>query len=151
MKFKPTFFFRIILFAAVFITLFVLEAHHASDPRPYVFIGDEIIYVEIADTPQKRGQGLSGRESLCEQCGMLFIFPEPAMPDFWMSNMNFPLDILWIKDRTVIGVVENLSPLADNAPPVYYRPKEPITASLELNAGWVKNHQVKIGDQIKFN
>src|SRR3989338_4766663 len=70
-----------------------------------IVMNGQSVIVELAQTPEARKQGLSGRQNLCETCGMLFIFPENNRYTFWMKEMNFPLDIIWLKD----GVVENSS------------------------------------------
>ncbi|OGG95907.1 hypothetical protein A2V95_03020 [Candidatus Kuenenbacteria bacterium RBG_16_41_7] len=139
-----------LIFVALIALAFLYAANLKGENINYVFINHYKIKVELADTPQKRGQGLSGRQSLCENCGMLFVFQEPTIPNFWMRDMNFPLDIIWIKDSAVIGFEENLLPLKDGSSPVYYHPNESITAALELNASWIKNHQIKVGDIVKF-
>src|SRR3989338_5042145 len=57
------------------------------------------IKAELADTPEKRALGLSGRETLGNDEGMLFVFDEPNTRQFWMKNMNFALDIIWIDEN----------------------------------------------------
>ena len=58
-------------------------------------IHDAKIAVEIVDTPKKRQQGLSGRDDLAENKGMLFVYTEPETIGIWMKDMKFPIDILW--------------------------------------------------------
>ena len=125
-------------FVALIALAFLYAANLKGENINYVFINHYKIKVELADTPQKRGQGLSGRQSL----GKTFSFLDLLL--------NFPLDIIWIKDSAVIGFEENLLPLKDGTSPVYYHPNESITAALELNASWIKNHQIKVGDIVKF-
>ena len=107
---------------------------------PTVTINNVVVSVEIADTPTKRTQGLSGRQSLPQNSGMLFIFDIPYIPSFWMYNMNFALDFLWIRDNTIVDITENVPPpvagTPDNELPLY-SPNAPVDMALELNAGWV--------------
>ena len=56
------------------------------------------INVLVADTPQERAVGLSGYAGLPENVGMLFVFPEPRQPSFWMKGMEFSLDLVWIRE-----------------------------------------------------
>jgi uncharacterized membrane protein (UPF0127 family) len=78
---------------------------------PYVIIAGVRLSVEVADTPAERGRGLSGREMLPENSGMLFVFDTPGRYGFWMYGMKFPLDIIWIDESLrVVYFVENAQP-----------------------------------------
>lgn len=91
------------------------------------------ILAQIANDPTKRELGLSGRTSLPSGSGLLFIFPTPGKYGFWMKDMNFPIDIIWIRpDRTVAGVARDISP--STFPELFYPPSD-IQFVLELNAG----------------
>lgn len=93
----------------------------------------EGINIEIADTNAERMQGLSGRESLETGRGILFIFPESGLYGFWMKDMNFSIDIIWLNgDLQPIGIEKNISP--DSYPQVFY-PPVPVKYVLEVNAG----------------
>jgi uncharacterized membrane protein (UPF0127 family) len=112
-------------------------------------IGELEIPVEIADTSEERRRGLSGRPSLPESSGMLFVFEEPGIYRFWMFNMRFPLDFIWIgSDQRVIGVTENAPPLYDASNPVWYASPAPAQYVLEVNAGFVRKHNIQIGDYV---
>ena len=67
-------------------------------------INEARINVLVADTPQERAAGLSGYAGLPEDAGMLFVFPEPRQPSFWMKGMEFALDLIWIRDGTVVQI-----------------------------------------------
>lgn len=108
-----------------------------------VLVGGTAFQTEVADTPESRAQGLSGRDTLAPQAAMLFVFPEPTRSPFWMKDMNFPLDILWLDDqRQIIGLVENLAP--DSYPNVVL-PPAPVKYVLEINAGLAAKHGLKTG------
>lgn len=108
------------------------------------------VKVEIRDTEAGRNLGLSGRTSLGENEGMLFVFNQPAAYEFWMKDMNFPLDFVWINNGLVVDLSEHI-PAPDklaNEPPMTVRPKEPVNWVLEVNSGWIERHQIKTGDQV---
>ena len=65
-------------------------------------IGERIIKVDISDTDCKRELGLSGRKNLLEDVGMLFVFNKEGNYPFWMKEMNFPIDIIWIDENFII-------------------------------------------------
>lgn len=112
-------------------------------------IGSTNFRVEIADNPALRQQGLSGRESLPENAGMLFLFPVPAVQRFWMKGMRFPLDIIWIKNKEVVGITIGAEPEAGPNYTIYSSP-EPVDKVLELNAGSVQRFGIKVGSEVKL-
>ena len=78
---------------------------------PVVRIGDALFPVDLALTPEQRSQGLSGREVMAAETGMLFIFENEGTFSFWMKEMHFPLDIVWIgADCTVVDVTLGAPP-----------------------------------------
>lgn len=113
-----------------------------------VQIGKAKMAVDIADTPALRERGLSGRPELEEGTGMLFVFEKPAFYGFWMKDMQFPIDIIWInEEKKVIGVSEGLEP--GSYPEIYY-PREMILYALEVPAGFVSENNIKEGDEFKL-
>lgn len=89
--------------------------------------------IEVVDTPAARAQGLSGRRSIPENYGMLFIFEAKGNYGFWMKDMYVPIDIAWLADDgTVLGVVEAYDP--STYPEAVY-PPEPVRYVLETRAG----------------
>ena len=102
--------------------------------------------VEIADTPELQVQGLSGRKSLSENKGMLFVYEKPAMPGFWMKDMRFPIDIIWLgEDIRVAGIEAHVPP--ETYPAVFYSPS-PVRYVLEVNAGWAERNGITSGSKI---
>lgn len=122
-------------------------------PLPTITIGAKTtIFLELAQTPQEQEQGLSGRQNLPENHGMLFIFPAPGIYSFWMKDMRIPLDFLWIdSENTVVDMHENI-PAPDVSTPLNqlpkYHPKTTIAKVLEVNAGFIKRHNIAIGDSV---
>ena len=109
-------------------------------------IGDAIFKVEIADTDEKRIQGLSNRESLPENSGMLFVFENPDKHGIWMKDMKFPIDIAWLDaQKTVFWVEKSVSP--DTFPQVFYPPSEALYV-LEVPAGTFKKNHIDIGEMV---
>jgi uncharacterized membrane protein (UPF0127 family) len=101
-----------------------------------VTIASTTFSARIADTDLLRAKGLSGTENLGLAEGMFFIFPEAGNYSFWMSDLSFPIDIIWITpDQKIAGVAENAQPLIPNREPVYYVPPVPVSYVLEIGAG----------------
>ncbi|MEY4731720.1 MAG: hypothetical protein RL681_666 [Candidatus Parcubacteria bacterium] len=115
-----------------------------------VLLGGQEFRTDIADTADKQAIGLSGRPSLGQDEGMLFVFGGYASRTFWMPDMNFPIDIIWIKDDVVVGSAENAQP----EPGVSmfrlkrYSSPGPVDKVFEVSAGTVSRLGVKVGDRI---
>ncbi len=107
-----------------------------------------IIKAEIATSSQDLERGLSGRVSIDADHGMLFVFPEAASRGFWMRNMFFPIDIIWIdKNKTVIGITKDVDP--DTYPNIFF-PPAPVRYVLELNAGYAEENGIASGTPLTF-
>jgi len=132
----------------IIIALFFLSGCQHLEPS-VVIINDNILNIEVAKTVIAKSKGLSGRENLCSGCGMLFEFSDYQTRNFWMKEMNFSLDIIWIKDDQVIGYDENVQPIT-NGEITRVRSPEPVNYVLEVNAGWVANHQIRAGDTVVY-
>ena len=108
----------------------------------------QIIRVSVADTESARGQGLSGRAGLAADEGMLFVFPKDGNYAFWMKDMLFSIDILWLSsDGGVVYMAQNVSP---DTYPQAFQPNVPARYVLELPEGFAKEHAVAIGDIVRL-
>ncbi len=104
--------------------------------------------VEIADTTTLREQGLSNRQNLASDRGMLFIFQQPDKACFWMKDMRFNLDILWFDtQKNLIYQQKNLSP---STYPQTYCPPMPALYVVEVNAGTSAKLGLAPGDVLTF-
>lgn len=111
--------------------------------------GDTIkkVDIEIADTDYERQTGLMYRESMEQDQGMLFIYPNEAPRSFYMKNTYIALDIIFYdKDSIAVSFQENAKPLDETSLPS----EKPAQFILELNAGKVKQWNIELGDKIDF-
>lgn len=117
-----------------------------------VKIREQEFKVEIADTVYLRSQGLSGRESLPADAGMLFVFDAPAVRTFWMKGMKFPLDIIWIQNNRIVGIEKNVPPEPGKS--VFslkmYTSPEAVDRVLEINAGLWERYGFEVGDRVEL-
>jgi uncharacterized membrane protein (UPF0127 family) len=103
--------------------------------------------LETVSSDKERGRGLGGRESLCDNCGMLFQFSASGKYSFWMKDMKFPLDIIWISGNEIVYIAKNVSP---STYPESINPQIPADKVLELNGGTCEKDNIKEGNKITF-
>jgi uncharacterized membrane protein (UPF0127 family) len=143
----------IVFFAAVaftFVYVFISVSKNTAPRKSEISIGSKSFSVDVASDAATRAQGLSGRESLGDGEGMYFIFDKPENYGFWMKDMKFAIDIIWIRGNKVVGIDENVEPepgkpLSDLK--IYYPPQE-IDRVLEVNAGTAEKYNLTAGDTV---
>ena len=113
--------------------------------------GDVVYRVEVASTDAERIKGLMWREHLRTDSGMIFLFSDdhPQPVAMWMKNTLISLDMLFLsKDFKIIGIVQNTKPMSLEMirPTTQY-----VVVVIELNAGQVKEHGIKLGNQVIFD
>lgn len=108
------------------------------------------IQAEVVVTIEERQRGLMYREALAQDQGMLFSFENEAKHGFWMKNMSFPLDIIWIDStKKVVYIYKNALPCKEE-PCVSILPQYAAKYVLEVNAGFSDAHRINIGDKVNF-
>jgi len=118
---------------------------------PTATIDNHKFKLRVAKTAKEKQIGLSEDKSLPQDSGMLFPFDKSDYYSFWMKNMNFPIDIIFVKDGAIATVYENAQPpqtSTENIP--VYQPKSPADSVLEINAGLSSKYNFKEGDKIKL-
>lgn len=105
-----------------------------SLPGVRVSVGAAEYAVEVVESVPAKAQGLSGREGLDAGTGMLFVFRPASTQAFWMHGMKFPIDIVWIANEKVIGVVANAPVPQGLSVPTFTSPA-PVDYVLEIPAG----------------
>ena len=121
---------------------------------PLVKVGDTDFLVELALTAEQQIQGLSGREVIGPGAGMLFVYEHESRYTFWMKEMRFPIDIVWIgADCKVVDVTLEAPPpepgqSLDQLP--RYSPDTPAQYVLEINAGESAAGGINPGDPVEF-
>ena len=142
--------------AATAMTAATLSASSTENPikGPFVRVDEVVFPVELAAESEERIRGLSGRASLNSGMGMLFVFEKAERFRFWMKEMQFTLDIVWIgPDCQVVDVSENV-PFPDPSTPLgelpWYSPESPAQYVLEINGSEAAYLGLGIGDPVKF-
>jgi len=124
-------------------------ANVSKPPTAYrVTIGSTTIYAQVADTFAEREMGLMNRTYLNENAGMLFIFPTREQQSFWMKNMRFPLDIVFITaDKHVLQIYQSVPPCTTGQCTLYTS-SGPIQYVVEVNAGFCVRNGIASGDPV---
>lgn len=115
----------------------------------FAIIGNSKLNIEIADNPMETYRGLSFKESLSEGNAMLFVFSGYEKRRFVMRNMNFPIDIIFIKDGTVKEIKADCPPEGSD-PKIIYESTDEVNMVLEVPAGYAKRHNIEAGASFKF-
>ena len=111
--------------------------------------GEEIL-VEIADTLKKRSLGLGNRDYLKSGWGMLFVFEKRESHRFWMKDMQFPLDIIWLDNHRIVHIIPNAKPANSVDKPEVMTSPVPTNFVLEIAAGRSAILGLKTGQQMRF-
>lgn len=139
-----------ILVAAMFVASIKDTSSRPSRVPAYskVILGGTEVIVMTSDTSELQERGLSGREKLAANEGMLFVFKEARPYGFWMKDMHFSIDIIWFdQSRKIVDVWESAHP---SSYPKVFTPRAPARFVLEVPAGFFANHNLKIGNTIEI-
>lgn len=144
---------KISIFILIILALVLFAVSKDLNKKEYpdfsrAYIGNTTLSLLIADTDNERIKGLSGLESIEDNQAMLFIFSREGIYSFWMKDMNFPIDIIWInKDFKIVSIKENATP--ESYPEVFY-PEAKALYVIETNVGIVAKEGIKIGEAIEI-
>jgi len=137
----------ILIIVAVFMAgmLFYRLSDHGNNIKTISVNGIEF-KAEIVKSEAEMSLGLGKRKSLCRKCAMLFEFSKAGDYSFWMKDMEFALDIIWIEGDRVVYVAENISADYDKS----IRPAIKANRVLEINAGLSRIYGIVEGTKIQF-
>lgn len=147
---KRNIFIIVLILLCLGATVFLLLANFTSKSNvPIVEINNKVFQVELAKTPEEQARGLSNRDILADNSGMLFIFPNYQTRFFWMKDMRFSLDIIWIKDNQVVGCEKEVAVFQNVGYVSQVSSPELVNYVLEVNSGICKKYEIKAGDKVE--
>ena len=111
-------------------------------------IKDQNYKIELATTNAQRTKGLSQRQTLCPNCGMLFIFNFETYLPFWMKDTLIPLDMIWLNKS---GQIVDIKTVTETNSQKIYQNQTTAKYVLELNANDSQKIGLKIGDIIDLS
>ena len=119
---------------------------------PIITINSHNFKVAVAASQKEQEIGLSETESLQQDQGMIFLFQKPDYYSFWMRNMKFPIDIIYINNDTIVTIKDNAqAPKGSNDNLTIYTPTSHSDKVLEIQAGLSKKYNFKNGDKVKID
>lgn len=130
------------------------QAATSAPPPAKVTINDQAWTVELAITDQQQQRGLSGRASIDPDKGMLFMYSQPQVMEFWMKGCLMPIDIAFISGDMKVVRIYTMSCEGIGTPESQYRRYSslaPAQYALEVGAGQLEKARVKVGDQVYFS
>ncbi|MFQ5532114.1 MAG: DUF192 domain-containing protein [Candidatus Nanoarchaeia archaeon] len=141
---------KLLIIVSVIVVLFLIIVVYENSKQDKVCFNKNCFYVEIAGTLEQRTRGLMYRDSLDENSGMLFVFPQEDIYLFWMKNVRFPLDIIWLNsNQEVVYTQENIPSCNQEICPTI-TPLAKAKYVLEINAGTVDKIGLGVGDKVEF-
>ena len=142
-----------ILFSAIVVLLFVTAFYYLGHPlQSTVTIRGTRFFVDVAITPKEKELGLGKRLSLPADHGMLFPYDHKETYSFWMKDMHFPIDILWLDDKEIVDITKNVpAPSTPGEKLPIYKPRIPVNTVLELPAGTADRLGIIVRDKIEIN
>ena len=106
------------------------------------------VFVEVTDDGEEHMRGLMFRQHLPWNAGMLFAFNSEELQAFWMKNTLIPLDMIFVDENMeIVDIIENVPPCEQDPCPLYPS-EEPAQYVLEVNAGFVQQNAVRVGDRL---
>lgn len=120
----------------VAVTLFsaAIQGHAQNFPVMELSMGIHRIETEVASTLETRMQGLMFRQTMADNHGMLFVFPDVQRHCMWMRNTLLPLSVAFLDEKGQIINVEDMQPKTENN----HCAAKPARFALEMNLGWFK-------------
>lgn len=139
----------LVLSLIIIFSLFFIFGNKTKSLRT-LEINNHKISVEIADTEKTREKGLSGRSNLTAKTGMLFVFKDSSYYQFWMNEMQFPLDFVWIDGDKIVDLSKDIPVYNKDNSLSIISSKYPFDKVLEINAGQIEALDIKIGDKVNL-
>jgi len=144
--------FILFLLGMIILPLISGWSFHASDPAPKIIVGNQTFKLLLANSPLEKKTGLSYKASLPLDYGMLFRFQKPDYYSFWMKDMKFPIDIIFIRDGKIVTIYKNAEPpLHGTQNLAKFSPTEPADTVLEINAGLSEKYNFCHGTKVSFS
>lgn len=126
------------------LSLWLMSGCASSAPTIPLTVGEAALAVEIADDPAERQQGLMHRDALATDHGMLFVFPDDKVRNFWMKNTKIALSIAYVDGDGAIVHIADMTPYDERTT----SSRLPARYAIEVVQGWFTAHGVQVGAHV---
>ncbi|HYM65544.1 MAG TPA: DUF192 domain-containing protein [Candidatus Sulfotelmatobacter sp.] len=145
-------FFLILAIFVLLVLFFLNSGAEKQNNKPTITILNKTFVLDVAKTADEKEIGLAKYDKLPADMAMLFPFSGYGYYHFWMKDMKFPIDIIFIKDNKIVDIFVNVpNPSPQNENLQIYTPKTKSNYVLEINANVSKRYNFKIGDTVKIS
>ncbi|MBT4760247.1 MAG: DUF192 domain-containing protein [Bdellovibrionaceae bacterium] len=140
---------RMVIVVSFFVCFVYIRASEFSEKK--ILLGNLKVTVMIADTNLKRQRGLMGRTKILKDKGMLFVFTDLKIRSFWMKNTFIPLSIGYFDaNKTLVDIQQMAATTVVQKEIPSYPSKKPAQYALEVDQGWFKKNNIKVGTQFHY-
>jgi uncharacterized membrane protein (UPF0127 family) len=140
----------LVLTILIILIIAFLTLNYFLPKNPRAEINGHVFSLYLAETPEEQSVGLAKYKKIDTNQGMLFLFNKSDYYSFWMKNMQFPIDIIFVNGNKVVDIFQNV-PVSLNGELPIYTTKTKADKVLEINASLAKKYDIKIGSEIKIN
>jgi hypothetical protein len=140
---------NIILLILIGVLSFFVFLKLSPEKKTYAIIDGQKFYVDVAKTDSQKEKGLSIYKNIEENQGMIFPFSKTDYYTFWMKDMKFPIDIIYIRNNAIVDIFKDAQPpKSPNDFLPTYTTKSQADTVLEINAGLSQKYKFKIGNRV---
>lgn len=122
----------------------------STEKTPTAKVDSHTFKLYVAKNQKDKEIGLSKYDKLGNDQGMIFQFGKPSYYAFWMKDMKFPIDIIYLKDSKIVTIHKSVPP-AKSGILTLYNPTQPADTVLEVNAGLSQKYNIKVGDKVSLS
>lgn len=141
---------KIILSFTALLVVVLAIIFYQNFTTPTVKINGHEFQLVIAKTEQEKQIGLSKTNTLPQNKAMVFEFDKEGIYPFWMKDMKFPIDIIFIRGNKIVTIYKNVAKPNDSQNLQIYSPTETSNKVIETNAGLSGKYNFKVGDMVEF-
>jgi uncharacterized membrane protein (UPF0127 family) len=141
---------KVLLVVFVLLSITGCSAPNKEHKEKLACFGSDCLKLDIADSDAKRTMGLMNRDMILEDEGMFFVFDSPAMYKFWMKNMKFSIDMIWLNENYTVTHIDKAVMPCSTEPCETYSPDTPAKYVVEVKAGIADKLNIEVGDKAEI-
>lgn len=142
----------ILILVILSLALFLISGFINKINKPNVIVNNVVFKTEIAKTQAQKERGLAKYNNIDNNFTMIFPFEKIGIYTFWMKDMRFSIDIIYIRNNKIVQIFKNVpSPHSSRENLPLYKPSVASDTVMEINAGLSNKYNFKNGDKVTIN